>query len=177
MVSNVRAPARCNNLTCVVSPLEPKRPFDGGPPKVDINYRLKLNISAEMVNGSSVLVSWEKEQRRRAANFCGYRYEWQLDVLTWEYSELYNYYKFQNDKFNHIWNQSYSNDTTKVRNTFSISTTDCKNSRVYINVSNSSYYKFQIKVYQLLENDKKIVKGSNFSGSYLYYFGIQSELD
>jgi len=168
--------AYCCIIACLVPIRNPfETPSEGptvtqAPPTVDLDYRLKLNISVELVNDSSILVTWKKEQRREGFNFCRNKYKWQLEVLTWHYSEFLNL----ND-FEHIWNQSFINDTAKVQSSFEISTTDCMKNRTYldINVSNSSYYKFQLRV----RNSKDIVKGSNYSGSYLHYFGSQSQLD
>jgi len=171
LVSDIQAVALYALIICLVPNEEPKRQFDGtpteGPPKVDIDYRLKLDISAELANDSTILVSWEKKQRREASDFCRRKYKWQLEVLTWEYSELFY-------DFNNIWNQSFIHNATKVQNTFVISAADCYNNAVHLNmnVSKTSYYKFQLRVSQ---DDNDTVKGSDSYGSYLHYFGSQSD--
>ena len=128
-----------------------------------------LNISVELVN-NSVLISWERTQRNKGKDFCKGRYKWGVQVLTWKHDiELHKDYS-------HIWNQSFVDDATKVQSTFLIPTADCYKDRTFlnINVSNSVFYKFQIKVDQTVENKIKTVFGTDYYGSYLHYFSSKS---
>jgi len=114
-------------------------------------------------------------QRTESIDFCKKRkFKWQLQVLTWEYSELPKVYM-------DIWNQSFYHNATKVRSTFLISNNDCyKNkSSLNIGVSNSSYYKFQILVRRVNKTGfpAGIISGSDVYASHLHYFGSQSQLN
>jgi len=114
-------------------------------------------------------------QRTESIDFCKDKYNWKLQVLTWEHSELPKVYM-------DIWNQSFYHNASKVRSTRSISISDCyKNeSSLNITVSNSTYYKFQILVYRVNRSGfvtDVIVSGSNVYASHLHYFGSQSQLN
>ena len=149
-------------------------PPTGGITPTKLDYRLGLNISVQLTDDNSFLISWERMQRTESIDFCKPKYYWQLQVLTWEHSELPKIYM-------DIWNQSFYHNASKVQSTFPILISDCyKNkSSLNIKVSNSSYYKFQIIVNKVTRTGfvTGIVSGSNMYASYLHYFGSQSQLN
>jgi len=146
-------------------PSEPPKPQGTPPP--DIDFRLKLNITAEKVNDSTVLLRWTKKLRNNNAKLCRNRFKWQLEVMMWEPSELPGV-------VNQIWNQTFDHNVSRMQSTIQLTATDCKNNWTYfnINLSESLYYKFRIIVNNTKTNE--VVKGSDKYGSYLHYFGKQS---
>ena len=140
-------------------------PSDGG----NLDYRIQLNISAKLVK-NAILISWEKRQRKKQTDFCKHRYTWTLEVFTWTYNEIVDLYSL-------VWNQSFVQNDSQTPINVLISHEDCNRNKTYFLLSESknfTYYKFQIKVYNTKKG--KLVIGSDFYGSHLYYFDKQGQL-
>ena len=154
---------------CILSDPRPSEPLTAYADVVRSDYPIQLNISAELVE-NAILISWEKRQRNEERDYCLHKYTWTLEVFTWTYNEIVDLYSL-------VWNQSFVQNDSQTPINHSISPEDCDRNNTYFSLSESknfTYYKFQIKVYNTKKG--KLVKGSDFYGSHLYYFDKQGQL-
>ena len=139
------------------------------------------NITAVRTTNTSVLITWNKQQRKKEAKkFCKIwkkgriteSYRWILQVLVWD-----NWTDFsKNNKTIEEINKMEFNDSNSANGHIDnkiLTKAVCQNQNYLLtNISPSAYYKFQIKVEKY--DYGKYAKIIANNGSYIHYFTKQS---